>query len=182
MRPIRFFALTLLLSLPACAMHDGMRAHDRGAGEARAPHPIAGRPATPLSPMAVPFPVDPLHNVEHFAKDLNLTDDQMKQIENVRKDFAREEIKLRSNLDIAYLDLRDMTHQDQKDLNRDQIMRKVEEIGSLQTTLAKKNVEAGLSLTSILNEEQFKKFAELLREENTMGRGGRGSRFSDENY
>jgi Spy/CpxP family protein refolding chaperone len=110
-------------------------------------------------------PMDPLYGVERFSRMLNLNPDQLQAISNLRDNFRKEDSKIKGNLEASLVDLRQMTRRPKKDLNEDEIMEKIKEVGNLETELRQNAARTGFSLAQILTDEQYDRFAEILRRE-----------------
>ena len=95
---------------------------------------------------------------------LNLSDEQRKQIQDLRLKLAKETLPLRNELGVKRLELKQLMTADKPNLKA--IESKIDEIKKLEASLQKKRVENRLAIRGILTPEQQKKLAELRR----MGR------------
>jgi Spy/CpxP family protein refolding chaperone len=105
---------------------------------------------------------DPLYGAELYSKALDLHDDQLRAISKLRGDLRKEQIKGQAEIETAMLDLQELTSHPKKDLDEATILKKVEEIGSIETNLRKKTVQTRLSLSKVLTDEQYEKLLDIL--------------------
>ena len=105
---------------------------------------------------------DPLRGIEYFSRALNLSDDQLRAIAKIRDDLRKEDLKNRAELQAAMIDLRELTHQPKKDLDEEKILKKVDEIGAIETKMRADTVRAGLSMANVLTDEQYTRFGDFL--------------------
>lgn len=89
---------------------------------------------------------------------LELSQEQKEKIRSLSLEGKKEEIRLKSDLKISRLELRELMQQDELDKSR--INRKIEEMGDLRTKLQKVKVERKMELREILSKEQL----QILRE------------------
>ena len=122
-----------------------------------------------FSVSCVPYPgyrremlADPLHGVEFYSRTLDLNSEQLQAIGKVREELRKNQMRRRVELQDDIAELGELTHRPKKELDEAKIMKKVEEIGAIETSLRKEAVNAGLSLAKILSEEQYDRFAEIL--------------------
>ena len=94
------------------------------------------------------------------AEALELTTEQIKKIKAMRLDMAKEKIRLRSELELKQLELRELMSADEPDIRR--IEAKIDEMAPLRTELQKKRIEHRLAVRNVLTQEQKAKL-ELLR-------------------
>jgi Spy/CpxP family protein refolding chaperone len=78
------------------------------------------------------------------AEELNLTDDQMENIREIRYNFQKTEIGLRADLKTSRLELRHLMMQKQPD--RKEVSKLVDRIADTQKQLLKNNVDRKLSM------------------------------------
>lgn len=102
-------------------------------------------------------------------KELKLTDQQEKKLQELHFNTAKELIKMRSDLQIARLDLKRMLAEDQPD--REMIFNQVEQISHIQAEMKKVHIEKMLAFREILNKEQLEKFRELQQNRRMHFRG-----------
>ncbi len=95
-------------------------------------------------------------------KELNLTEKQQEQLQDLHFNLAKEMIQLRAQLQTARLDLHRMMAQDEAD--RDVIFDKVEEISKIQAEMKKLQIEKQLAFRDILDKKQLAKWKELRME------------------
>ncbi|NOZ56360.1 MAG: Spy/CpxP family protein refolding chaperone [Calditrichaeota bacterium] len=105
---------------------------------------------------------------------LNLTDEQRKQIQELRLKLAKETLPLRNELGVKRLELKELMMADKPNLKA--IEGKIDEIKKLEASLQKKRVENRLAVRSILTPEQQEKLAKLRRMGRMMHHGKKGMR------
>jgi Spy/CpxP family protein refolding chaperone len=109
------------------------------------------------------------------AEELNLTDDQMENIREIRYNFEKTEIGLRADLKTSRLELRHLLMQNQPD--RKEVSKLVDRIADTQKQLLRNNVDRKLSMKEVLTQEQFEKFMKMKgRREKRIMEKGRGER------
>ncbi|MFQ6114044.1 MAG: Spy/CpxP family protein refolding chaperone, partial [bacterium] len=86
--------------------------------------------------------------LEMLADELELTEEQLTEIKEQRVATEKSSIELRSNIQIAELELRELLRQDNPDEN--QIISKIEEIGKLKTELRLTRVQGRLAIKKVL--------------------------------
>lgn len=96
---------------------------------------------------------------------LGLTDQQMEQLRSRRLEAAKERVKIRSDMRIARIELRELMTSPTPDEKA--VMAKARQIGDLYAQLLETRVAHGLALKKILSPEQQQK----LREMRAAGRG-----------
>ncbi|MFQ5677062.1 MAG: Spy/CpxP family protein refolding chaperone, partial [bacterium] len=106
--------------------------------------------------------------LEVLAEELALSDEQISQLEEQRLATAKSAIEMRSKIQVAELELRQLM----KDGDENQIINKVKEIGNLKTDLRLNRVEGQLAMKKVLTAEQLEKL-ESLRKERFQNRGNR---------
>ena len=94
------------------------------------------------------------------AEALELTSEQIKKIKTMRLDMAKEKIRLRSELELKQLELKELLSADEPDMRR--IEAKIDEMAPLRTELQKKRIEHRLAVRNVLTQEQRDKL-ELMR-------------------
>jgi len=95
-------------------------------------------------------------------QELKLTGHQEKKLQELHFNAAKELIQMRSDLQIARLDLKRMLAEDQPE--REMIFSQVEQISKIQAEMKKVHIEKMLAFREILNREQLEKFRELQQE------------------
>jgi len=93
-----------------------------------------------------------------FKPGINLSAEQKEKIRSLTLEGRKDEIRLKSDLRIAQLELRELMQNDK--LDKSSINRKVEEIGDLRTKLQKVKVERKMELREILTKEQLQSLRE----------------------
>ena len=95
-------------------------------------------------------------------QELKLTDQQEKKLQELHFSTAKQLIQMRSDLQIARLDLKRMLADQNPD--RKMIFNQVEQISQIQAEMKKVHIEKMLAFREILNHEQLEKFRELQQE------------------
>ncbi|KPL02839.1 MAG: hypothetical protein AMJ90_04630 [candidate division Zixibacteria bacterium SM23_73_2] len=95
------------------------------------------------------------------ADKLELTYQQKEKMRDLRTDSQKERIKLKADLKIARLELKDLMREE-KPVRRE-IYRKIEEMGDLKVKLQKSRVDQRLAMKEILTPEQLDKLQDLKR-------------------
>lgn len=98
--------------------------------------------------------------------ELNLTKEQQKKLQSLRIDFAKETVKLRNDMQIKSLELRQLWLADE--LDEEAILAKAKEVSELRSQLNEKRILHRIAATKILTKEQRAKLS--------TGRLGRGDR------
>jgi Spy/CpxP family protein refolding chaperone len=127
-------------------------ASERGRGnfEANLPHDWGNRHGQRLS------------NIEYFADELGLTEQQLTSIKEKRFKTKKEAVELRSKIQIAELELKKLLQSDNP--NQNSIKQKIEEISGLRSNLKFAKIQSRLELRNILSSEQLQKLKELRKE------------------
>lgn len=94
-----------------------------------------------------------------MAEGLNLTDEQINNIKDIRYNFQKAVIGLRADLQTSRLELRHQMMQDKPD--QQQISLLVDKIGETQKQLLKQEIDRKLAVKAILTPEQLKKFLQM---------------------
>jgi|GEM_PF-6709494 len=97
-----------------------------------------------------------------MKQELKLTEQQEKKLQELHFNTAKELIKMRSDLQLARLDLKRMLAEDEPD--KEMIFNQVEQISQIQAEMKKVQIEKMLAFREILNKEQLEKFRELEKE------------------
>jgi Spy/CpxP family protein refolding chaperone len=96
-----------------------------------------------------------LHKKE-MADEMGLTDDQVKQMQEIQYNFAKTGIGLRADLKEARLELH---HQmAQESTNKNEIAKLVDRVAEARKKVLKHQVDKKLAMKEILTPEQFEKF------------------------
>ncbi|GEM_PF-4238229 len=106
-----------------------------------------------------------------LAEMLNLSPQQRDVINKLRYDNQRAVIRLRAELQLARLDLRQLTEQHRPDLK--QVEALIDKVGRLEIQLKKSRILMMLKMKAVLTPEQAAKVAEL-RKQRRAGWGNRG--------
>jgi Spy/CpxP family protein refolding chaperone len=114
-------------------------------------------------PSATSTSGDALHNIERFARDLDLTREQLQKIRQLRANFDREAIRINAALRVAYLDLNSLTHPERKPIDKDKVFKKLDEIDGLHAQLQRKLIESELQVVDLLTNEQYQKFDDIFK-------------------
>jgi len=106
---------------------------------------------------------------------LNLSQDQIKKLQDLRLEYQKETLELRNALWTKQLKLQTLLASKEVDENKASSI--VEEIGKLSTDIWKKTIHYRLEMRKILTEEQWNKllFYRHLGGRRGKGRGGRGA-------
>lgn len=110
-----------------------------------------------------PYFMDPLHNIELYADKIGLKDDQLNKIAELRTKYQKEEIRLRAEMESAFIELNELTHKDRQSIDQDKIYKKTDEIGTIRTAMLKNVINLELDVGKILSDEQYNKFAQIMR-------------------
>ncbi len=86
---------------------------------------------------------------------LNLTDQQTDRLHQIAVDSEKSSVKTRADLHLRGIELRELLRADNVD--RDAVLKKVDELSALRGQIAKQHMEAMLSARSLLTPEQQKK-------------------------
>lgn len=98
-------------------------------------------------------------NKEKIAKELNLSDEQKSQIKEKLLETQKARIELEAKMRIARLELQQLLEKDEVDV--DAALKKVEEIGQIQTQLQKARIYSLVAIKKTLTPEQRKKWQGL---------------------
>ena len=86
---------------------------------------------------------------------LNLTEEQKSQLEELKKEYRKEVIKIEADLKIAKIELKDLLSE--KDADETAVLAKADEVSRLQNKLMKYRISHQLKTRKIYTEEQWKK-------------------------
>ena len=95
-----------------------------------------------------------LYPLEKMAKDLNLTEDQIAGLQNLRQGFLRDTLPWRNDLVIKRMDLQDLLRQPKAD--PDQVLAKQREVSELESKIQEKMVVYQLEIRKVLTPEQIR--------------------------
>jgi Spy/CpxP family protein refolding chaperone len=132
-----FFLLGVLLVLTTMAF-------GQGGPPGKGPEYRGGRPM--MGPMLYPL--------ERMAKDLNLTEDQIASLQNLRQGFLRDTLHWRDDLVIKRMDLQDLLRQPQADSI--QVLGKQREVSELESKIQERMVIYQLEIRKALTPEQIR--------------------------
>ena len=110
-----------------------------------------------------------------LAVNLNLSEDQIKKLQDLRLEYQKETLELKNALRAKQLELQALLASNEVDENKASSI--VEEIGKLSTDIWKKSIHYRLEMRKILTEEQWNKllFYRHLGGRRGKDRGGRGA-------
>jgi Spy/CpxP family protein refolding chaperone len=94
------------------------------------------------------------HSMEDWARQLNLTDDQVVRIQAIRESYLRETLVWRDQLVIKRFDLRDLLRDPKSDPN--QVLTKQREVSDLESKIQERAVLHQLEMRKVLTPEQIK--------------------------
>ena len=106
------------------------------------------------------------------AEMLNLTPQQREAIRKIRYDSKREMIRARAELQLARLDLRQLTEKHRPNLAK--VSAAIDKVGALELKLKKSRILMMLKMKALLTPEQAAKAAELRRQRRARWGGRRG--------
>ena len=121
-------------------------AFGQGGPPGKGPEYRGGRPM--MGPMNYPL--------EQMAKDLNLTEDQIASLQNLRQGFLRDTLPWRNDLVIKKMVLQDLLRQPQADSN--QVLSKQREVSELESKIQERMVPFQLEIRKVLTPEQIRLF------------------------
>ncbi|MEW6558319.1 MAG: Spy/CpxP family protein refolding chaperone [Elusimicrobiota bacterium] len=98
----------------------------------------------------------------NFKQELNLTDEQVKALEQIRLDYRRDAIKRQADTKLARLDLREIMQQDKPDFAA--AKSKIKQISELQLASKLAMIDAMEKGYNILTKEQQDKLPQLKKE------------------
>lgn len=128
-----------------------------------------GMPQGPLGrgPMGRPEfgmpggPMSELLRRPDIQKEIDITDEQRKKLEDLAFNSAKTAIQAQANLQVHRMELERMVHSDNPD--RSAIDKKIQEISQVQTALMRGMINTSLEERSILTKEQRDKMREVLQ-------------------
>lgn len=94
-----------------------------------------------------------------ICEKLNLNEEQKKKLDEVRLKTQKENIKLRADLQVKRLELKELIESEKT--NQDEIDKKIQEIEKIRTQLLKNKVNTMLEVKKILTPEQREKLKTL---------------------
>ena len=99
------------------------------------------------------------HPLWRSLMSLGLDEKQMESIKEIKNRVMKDTIRKSADLEVARIDLKDIIHMDQVDMNAAEAMLK--KIASLQTDIRLSHIKAMQEIKSKLTPEQRKKFKEM---------------------
>ena len=104
---------------------------------------------------------DLLYNIERFSHELKLSKPQIQKIRQLRSDFDKESKRLDADLRAGYADLNNLSHEDRKQMDRDGLFKKADEISDLHAEMQRKIIQLDLDITDLLTDEQYEKLKDI---------------------
>jgi len=104
-----------------------------------------------------------------LVTDLNLSQDQIKKLRDLRLEYQKETLELRNTLRVKKLELQTLLAS--KDVDEEKANSLVDEIGKLRTDIRKKTIHYQLEMRKVLTQKQWDK---LLSYRYMWGKGGKG--------
>jgi len=89
-------------------------------------------------------------------KELGLSDQQIIELKKVCRDFRRVEIEVGAQVQLARIDLEELTEVDEPDLGK--VEKQIDEIAGLQARIKKAKARKMIALKKIMGREIFEKF------------------------
>jgi len=112
------------------------------------------------------------------AEEVGITDDELEQIKDMAYESRKEQIALKSKLELARLEERYLVEQDNPDLEA--VLEAVEKKGQVETSIAKSRITHELEIRALLGTERIedlkKACREKRRERHPKRRGRKGSK------
>jgi len=124
------------------------------------PYYYPDSPPPPRNPEPAPRG-DVLYNLERLGPELKLTKDQKQEIKRLRDNFDKDSKRIDAALRAGYTDLNNLAHEDRKELDRDKLFEKADNVSNLHAEMQRKIIEFDLALTDLLTDEQYKKFTAI---------------------
>ncbi|MFQ6041527.1 MAG: Spy/CpxP family protein refolding chaperone [Candidatus Poribacteria bacterium] len=118
------------------------------------PRPPRGHP--PRHPEWAP------HDFDFYlflTEELSLSEEQVKQLQNIRVEFEKNEIMSKARIKVAEVELQELL--DQPEVERDKVDAKIREIGAMKIEFAINDVHAMLDAREVLTPEQKEKLKKL---------------------
>jgi Spy/CpxP family protein refolding chaperone len=110
-----------------------------------------------------------------FADEIELTDDQEKQLEALQLKFQMERIDRQAELKKARVELRSLMRDD--DAAESAVLRQIDVVGDLRTDMQKMQFSHRNEMKAVLTEDQINKLEELRKERRSAHPQMRGQRF-----
>jgi Spy/CpxP family protein refolding chaperone len=114
--------------------------------------------------------------IRQFAREIGLSDDQIRKLEDLHFTAEKEKVDIRADLDKARLELRHLMSQDKP--NEAAVFGMVEKIGAIRVKLEKNRVGLMLKVKALMTPAQWEKLESFIgerfreRREMRRGRGG----------
>jgi Spy/CpxP family protein refolding chaperone len=104
---------------------------------------------------------DLLYNIERFSHELKLSSPQIQKIRQLRSDFDKESKRIDADLRARYTDLNILSHEDRKQMDRNGLFKKTDEISDLHAEMQRKIIQLDLDITDLLTDEQYEKLKDI---------------------
>ena len=105
--------------------------------------------------------------LERIADEIELTDEQLEEIENIRYESELESVDMHAELKKEEIELRHLM--DFEDFSRQEIMAQAEKVGEMKQELQLNKMDARLRSLEVLTDEQREKMKDLRRESTREG-------------
>jgi len=92
--------------------------------------------------------------LERMAKDLNLNEEQIASLQNLRQEFLRDTLPWRNELVVKRMDLQDLIRQPKADPDR--VLSKQREVSELESKIQERMVSYQLEIRKVLSPEQIR--------------------------
>jgi Spy/CpxP family protein refolding chaperone len=96
----------------------------------------------------------PHHPMQDWARQLNLTDEQITRLHELRESYLRDTLAWRNELLIKRFDLRDLLHNPQAEANP--VLAKQREVSALESKIQERAVLYQLEMRKVLTPDQIK--------------------------
>jgi Spy/CpxP family protein refolding chaperone len=120
------------------------------------------RPPRHRPPMERRHPERRPHDFDFYlalADELSLAEEQVRQLQNIRVEFEKNEIMSKARIKIGEVELQELLNQ--PELDRDKVDAKIREIGEMKIECAINEVHAMLDAREVLTQEQKEKLKKL---------------------
>jgi Spy/CpxP family protein refolding chaperone len=101
---------------------------------------------------------------------LRLEDSQVERLRQIALEAEKANVKIRAEMEVRRIELREALRGDKPD--RDEILKKVQEISDLRGQMMKHNVEAILTAKAVLSPEQQRRLLSIIENRHEGGRVG----------
>jgi len=109
---------------------------------------------------------------DRFRSHLGLEGPQVERLRQIALEIEKANVKIRAEIEVRNIELREALRADKPD--RDEILRKVQEVSDLRGGMMKQDVEAILAAKSVLTSEQQKKVMFIIEDRKAGGPYGEG--------